>query len=78
MSAEALATGRVTQVIGPAIDVEFPAGQLPDLLTALTISNPNIDDKEDNKVQFPVDVWFEEIVKQGKFYFTKKGGSGRR
>jgi F-type H+-transporting ATPase subunit beta len=30
-------TGRVVQVIGPVIDVEFEPGELPDLLTALTI-----------------------------------------
>ncbi|MBI4501839.1 MAG: F0F1 ATP synthase subunit beta, partial [Gemmatimonadetes bacterium] len=29
--------GRVVQVIGPVIDVEFEPGELPDLLTALTI-----------------------------------------
>jgi F-type H+-transporting ATPase subunit beta len=46
--AEALAHGKVTQVIGPAVDVEFPAGQLPQMLTALTMSNQNIDETEDN------------------------------
>ena len=50
MSAELLANGQITQVIGPAIDVEFPAGQLPDLKTALTVTNPNIDDRMDNLV----------------------------
>src|SRR5438105_2818133 len=42
--------GKVTQVIGPAIDVEFPSGKLPSLLTALTLTNPSIDDREDNLV----------------------------
>ena len=50
MSAEALATGRITQVIGPAVDVEFPAGKLPAIMTALTLTNKNIDDREDNLV----------------------------
>jgi F-type H+-transporting ATPase subunit beta len=50
MGAEAFATGFVTQVIGPAVDVEFPAGQLPPLYTALTVTNPQINDKEDNLV----------------------------
>lgn len=40
--------GRITQVIGPAIDVEFPVGHLPKLYTALTLTNPQIDDKADN------------------------------
>ena len=42
-------TGIITQVIGPVVDVEFE-GSLPDILTALTISNPAIDDREDNLV----------------------------
>jgi F-type H+/Na+-transporting ATPase subunit beta len=50
MGAEAMANGTITQVIGPAVDVEFPAGKLPDINTALTASNPAIDDKEDNLV----------------------------
>src|SRR5689334_20175050 len=50
MAAEAMAHGIVTQVIGPAVDVEFPAGKLPDINTALTLSNPSINDREDNLV----------------------------
>ncbi|MCO4744282.1 MAG: F0F1 ATP synthase subunit beta [Proteobacteria bacterium] len=41
-------TGKVTQVMGPVVDVRFPAGQLPDILTALKVTNPAIDDNEDN------------------------------
>ena len=33
--------GRVVQVIGPVVDVEFPAGQLPDLLNALDVESEN-------------------------------------
>jgi F-type H+-transporting ATPase subunit beta len=44
------AKGRITQVIGPAVDVEFPAGQLPKILNALTASNPNISSEPDNLV----------------------------
>lgn len=40
--------GRITQVIGPVVDVEFPDGQLPDLLTALKVTNPAVSDKEWN------------------------------
>jgi F-type H+/Na+-transporting ATPase subunit beta len=40
--------GKVTQVIGPVVDVEFPAGALPEIFTALTVSNPSISDKADN------------------------------
>jgi F-type H+/Na+-transporting ATPase subunit beta len=42
--------GRITQVTGPIVDVEFPEGALPEILTALYISNPAINDAEDNLV----------------------------
>jgi F-type H+-transporting ATPase subunit beta len=45
-----LTPGRVTQVIGPVIDVEFPAGALPEVNTALTVTNPALDDRPDNLV----------------------------
>ena len=35
--------GRITQVIGPVVDVEFPEGELPEVFTALKISNPNVE-----------------------------------
>jgi len=34
----ATATGKVIQVIGPAVDVEFPPGQLPNIYNALTVN----------------------------------------
>jgi len=42
--------GKITQVMGPVVDVEFEQGKLPNILTALTISNPTISDEEDNLV----------------------------
>src|SRR5580658_9233426 len=42
--------GKVTQVIGPVVDVEFEAGELPALLTAITVTNKSLSDKEDNLV----------------------------
>ncbi len=42
--------GRIIQVMGPVVDVEFEQGKLPDLLTALLITNPAINDEEDNLV----------------------------
>jgi F-type H+/Na+-transporting ATPase subunit beta len=41
-------TGKVTQVIGPVVDVEFPPGALPEIYTALTLSNPAISNEPDN------------------------------
>jgi F-type H+-transporting ATPase subunit beta len=42
--------GKITQVMGPVVDVEFEQGKLPTMLTALTITNPAIDDTPDNLV----------------------------
>src|SRR6188474_462331 len=42
--------GKVTQVIGPVVDVEFPAGKLPKILNAITVSNPNLSSQKDNLV----------------------------
>src|SRR3954463_15374673 len=41
-------TGKVTQVIGPVVDVEFPPGSLPEIYTALTLSNPSISTEAEN------------------------------
>src|SRR3954449_10080206 len=40
--------GKITQVIGPVVDVEFPPNALPEIYTALTLSNASISDKPDN------------------------------
>ena len=50
MAQEVVNMGTNTQVIGNVIDVEFPEGELPLIYTALLISNPGIDDEEDNLV----------------------------
>jgi F-type H+-transporting ATPase subunit beta len=42
--------GRITQVIGPVVDIEFPPGGLPDIYTALALTNPGIDARADNLV----------------------------
>ncbi len=40
-------TGKIVQVIGAVVDVEFPEGQLPNILTAVEIDNPNNTDAPD-------------------------------
>jgi F-type H+/Na+-transporting ATPase subunit beta len=40
--------GKVTQVIGPVVDVHFPPGALPPVSTALIATNPGIDTRADN------------------------------
>jgi F-type H+-transporting ATPase subunit beta len=42
--------GKVVQVMGPVVDVEFSQGKLPTIYTALTITNPTINDEADNLV----------------------------
>ena len=43
-------TGIISQVMGPVVDVEFPAGELPPIQTALRVTNKAIDDREGNLV----------------------------
>jgi len=40
--------GRITQVLGAVCDIEFPEGDLPPILNALTCTNASINDKKDN------------------------------
>ena len=42
--------GLITQVLGPVVDVEFSPGDLPEIFTALTVTNPGVDDRDDNLV----------------------------
>ena len=44
------AEGKITQVKGPVVDVEFPPGNLPEIYTALRTTNAAIDEREDNLV----------------------------
>jgi F-type H+-transporting ATPase subunit beta len=49
MSAEQ-SVGKIVQVIGPVVDVEFEPGKLPAIMNALAVSNPAINDVEGNLV----------------------------
>ena len=40
--------GRIVQVIGPVVDVHFEGGELPEIGTALRITNPAIDERKGN------------------------------
>ncbi len=42
--------GRIKQVIGPIVDVEFESGQLPEIYYAVKVSNPAISNSEWNLV----------------------------
>jgi F-type H+-transporting ATPase subunit beta len=50
MSAQVHSTGKVTQVLGPVVDVEFPPGGLPEIFTALRVTNGAINKEADNLV----------------------------
>jgi len=41
-------TGKISQILGAVIDVKFPEGHLPNILSALKLSNPTISDVPDN------------------------------
>lgn len=43
-------TGKIKQVLGPVVDVEFPQSELPAINTALKVTNRSISDKEYNLV----------------------------
>ncbi len=45
-----MATGKVLQVIGPTVDLEFPSGELPEILNAIEIKVP------DKKIDIVVEV----------------------
>ena len=42
--------GRITQVIGPVLDVEFESGKLPPIYNALKITNPALGDEPGNLI----------------------------
>ncbi len=45
-----MSVGKVTQVIGPVVDVDFPPGKLPRILNALTVTSPALGTSKGNLV----------------------------
>ncbi len=45
-----MVVGKIAQIIGPVVDVDFPPGQLPKILNAILVTNPSISDEADNLV----------------------------
>ena len=43
-----MSNGKIVQVMGPVVDVEFESGELPEVLTALRTANPSINDEAEN------------------------------
>ncbi|MEA1936087.1 MAG: F0F1 ATP synthase subunit beta [Thermodesulfobacteriota bacterium] len=42
--------GTIVQVIGPVVDVAFEEGNLPSIMNAIAITNPTINDEDDNLI----------------------------
>jgi len=42
--------GKIKQVMGPVVDIQFGEAELPSIFTALKVTNPNIDERTDNLV----------------------------
>ncbi len=55
--------GKVAQVIGPVVDVEFGGGELPPIYGALKITNPRIDETEENLVVEVAQHLGDEVVR---------------
>src|SRR5688572_32919736 len=55
--------GRVSQVIGPVVDVQFPPGHLPQIYNALRVTNQAISDAEGNLVLEVVQHLGENVVR---------------
>ena len=43
-------TGKVKQVMGPVVDVEFESGNIPNIYNALLLTNTSISNEKDNLV----------------------------
>ena len=50
MQSEVSTSGRILQIMGPVVDVEFPAGSLPPIYNALKVTNPQINKISGNLV----------------------------
>ena len=50
MANEVVNEGRVTQVIGPVVDIKFDSGELAPIYGAIELTNPTIDDTEANLI----------------------------
>ena len=55
--------GKIAQVIGPVVDVEFSGGELPPIYGALKITNPRIDDREENLIVEVAQHLGDEVVR---------------
>jgi F0F1-type ATP synthase beta subunit len=49
--------GRVVQVIGPVVDVAFDSAELPEINTALLLTNKAIDGRTDNLTVEVASTW---------------------
>ncbi|MBN1550758.1 F0F1 ATP synthase subunit beta [bacterium] len=59
-----MSDGKVAQVIGPVVDVDFPEESLPPVYTALTISNSDIRESGDPEIDIVLEV--EQHLGEGR------------
>ena len=45
-----MSQGKIVQVMGPVVDVEFEGGDLPEVLTSHKTTNPSINEEADNLI----------------------------
>jgi F-type H+-transporting ATPase subunit beta len=50
MKTKKMKAGKIVQVIGPVIDIEFAEGDLPTIYNAVKLTNPRISDEEGNLI----------------------------
>ena len=55
--------GKVAQIIGPVVDVEFRGVELPPIFGAVKITNPSIDDREENLIVEVAQHLGDEVVR---------------
>ncbi len=55
--------GKVAQIIGPVVDVEFRGVELPPIFGAVKITNPSIDDREENLIAEVAQHLGDEVVR---------------
>ena len=65
--------GKIVQVIGAVVDVAFPDGHLPNILTALEIKNPNNSDAPDLICEVAQHLGDDVVFSSFEYYFSDLG-----
>ena len=71
-----MAEGKIIQVIGPVIDIDFSDGTLPQILNALTIPRTNVEGQEEDLVVEDEAASRRNCVLHSRDGFNGRPGSG--